>query len=131
MLLNWPFAQAGAYWRIKKPSELVAMILGKVYMYTIRSVYFNIFFREVEFGKESFVLSSSRSIGKLRSIEVQFKGTGMYLKKVFVYSKAEEKRLERNLSMSRTQCDKMAGKGSLKRDFDFPFDFFSSIFNYL
>ena len=131
MLLNWPLAQAGAYWRIKKPSELVAMILGKVYMYTIRSVCFNIFFREVEFGKESFVLSSSRSIGKLRSIEVQFKGTGMYLKKVFVYSKAEEKRLERNLSMSRTQCDKMAGKGSLKRDVNFPFDFFSSIFNYL
>ena len=92
MLLNWPLAQAGANWRIKKTSELVAMILGKVYMYTIRSVYFNIFFREVEFGKESFVLSSSRSIGKLRSIEVQFKGTGMYLKKVFVYSKAEEKR---------------------------------------
>ena len=131
MLLNWPLAQAGAYWRIKKPSELVAMILGKVYMYTIRSVCFNIFFREVEFGNESFVLSSSRSIGKLRSIEVQFKGTGMYLKKVFVYSKAEEKRLARNLSMSRTQCDKMAGKGSLKRDVNFPFDFFPSIFNYL
>ena len=92
MLLNWPLAQAGADWRIKKPS-LVAMILGKVYMYTtIRSVCFNIFFREVEFGKESFVLSSSRSIGKLRSIEVQFQGTGMYLKNVFVYSKAEEKR---------------------------------------
>ena len=130
MLLNWALAQAGGDRRIKKPS-LVAMILGKVYMYTIRSVYFNIFFREVEFGKESFVLSSSRSIGKLRSIEVQFKGTGMYLKKVFVYSKAEEKRLERNLSMSRTQCDKMAGKGPLKRDVNFPLDFFPSIFNYL
>ena len=91
MLLNWLLAQAGADWRIKKPS-LVAMILGKVYMYTICSVCFNIFFREVEFGKESFVLSSSRSIGKLRSIEVQFQGTGMYLKNVFVYSKAEEKR---------------------------------------
>ena len=33
--------------------------------------------------------------------------------------------------MSRTQCDKMAGKGSLKRDLNFPFDFFPSIFNYL
>ena len=29
--------------------------------------------------------------------------------------------------MSRTQCDKMAGKGSLKRDLNFPFDFFPSI----
>ena len=91
ILLNWPLALVGGDWRIKKPS-LVAMMLGKVYMYTIRSVCFNIFFREVEFGRESFVLSSSRSIGKLRSIEVQFRGAGMYLKKVFVYSKAEEKR---------------------------------------
>ncbi|XP_078354655.1 pancreatic lipase-related protein 2-like [Oculina patagonica] len=48
--------------------------------------------RDLKFGKQSFVLSSARDVGKLESIEVQFKGSGFFLKKVVVYSKLENRR---------------------------------------
>lgn len=48
--------------------------------------------RDVKLGKESLVLSSARDIGKLQSIEVQYKGSGLYLKEVAVYSRVEDKR---------------------------------------
>ena len=49
-------------------------------------------FRDVKLGKESLVLSSARDIGKLQSVEVQYKGSGLYLKEVAVYSRVEDKR---------------------------------------
>ena len=49
-------------------------------------------FRELKFGKQSFVLSSARDVGALQSIEVQFKGSRFFLKKVIVFSKVEDKR---------------------------------------
>lgn len=48
--------------------------------------------RDVQFGKESFVLSSARDVGQLQSIKVHFKGSGFFLKKAVVYSKVQNKR---------------------------------------
>lgn len=48
--------------------------------------------RSLKNGKNSFVLSSARDVGKLRSVQVQLNGYGSFLKKVVVHSKATNKR---------------------------------------
>ncbi|PFX32145.1 pancreatic lipase-related protein 2-like isoform X1 [Stylophora pistillata] len=48
--------------------------------------------RSVKHGKDSFLLSSARDIGKLQSVEVQLNGYASFLKKVVVHSKATNKR---------------------------------------
>lgn len=52
----------------------------------------SLFFRSLKNGKNSFVLSSARDVGKLRSVQVQLNGYGSFLKKVVVHSKATNKR---------------------------------------
>lgn len=52
----------------------------------------SLFSRSLKNGKNSFVLSSARDVGKLRSVQVQLNGYGSFLKKVVVHSKATNKR---------------------------------------
>ena len=51
-----------------------------------------VFFRSVNAGNSSFALSSSQDIGKLRSITLEFQGSGFYLNDVIVHSVADNKR---------------------------------------
>jgi len=76
---------------MRKTRKIIVMSCYKVifFRYIMHLIYI---FRDVKFGKESFVLSAARDIGKVQSIDVQFKGSGLYLIEVIVYSKVENKR---------------------------------------